>query len=60
MKKAWVVWMTEVIAEVDSVRAAEQIIELIEVHDPMSVHAGDYGIDATEEADAEYQMGMKG
>lgn len=40
-----------------SVRQAEKFIARRERIDPTGVHRGDYGIDATEAAEAEYQRG---
>jgi len=55
-RAAAVTYGNTVIAEVDSVFAAEALIGLIEDCDPVAVHAGEYGIDATEAADAEYHI----
>ena len=38
-----------------SIRAAEQFIAARERRDPEGVHRGDYGIDASERAEAVYQ-----
>jgi hypothetical protein len=43
------------LASFTTVRKAEQYIGQCERHDPEGVHRGDYGIDASERADAEYQ-----
>ena len=42
-----------------SVRAAERFIAAREQRDPKGVHRGDYGIDATERAEAIYQRGPR-
>ena len=43
------------LAECDSIVEAERLISLIEDCDPNGVHNGEYGIDASERADAQYQ-----
>lgn len=43
------------LASFSTVRKAEAHIAKIEQHDAEGVHRGDYGIDASERADAEYQ-----
>jgi hypothetical protein len=43
------------LARFTTVRQAERYIEKREVRDPVGVHRGDYGIDASTRANAEYQ-----
>jgi hypothetical protein len=43
------------LAKCDDIREAEDLIAVFEQVDPEGVHAGDYGIDATEEEDFDFQ-----
>ncbi len=53
-------WKCETIAGFDSVVAAENAIGQIEEYDPDTVHAGYYGIDASEYAMVEYDKARGG
>jgi hypothetical protein len=44
-----------VIQRFRTIRQAEQLIAKLERRNPEAVHRGDYGIDASERADAQYQ-----
>lgn len=56
--KAWVVNEQQgiVIGVCDDIPDAELLIEMLEVVDPVNVHAGHYGIAADEEAETAYQQ----
>lgn len=48
-----------VLKRFSTIRQAEKYIAQRERIDPTGVHRGDYGIDASERADAQYQRGPR-